>query len=131
MSLSTIIFAIVPFSLMFVIAVGMPFYRLSLMKKAGEKLVPLTKKSTILSYFSSGIAVVLMLLSVRVDFGRLNFVIPCCAVIGLFLTIRESTLYPVNGVYENLMIVGSDILFYKDMIGIMTEEDTRHTGNIS
>ena len=67
-----------------------------------------------------------MLLSVQVDFGRFNFVIPYCAVLGLFLTIRESTLYPVNGVYENLMIVGSEILRYQDIEKILTAEESTH-----
>ena len=122
----TILFIIIPFSLMLLIAVGMPFYRLNLMKKAGEKLLSLAKKSTKLSFFSAGIAILLMLLSVQVDFGRFNFVIPYCAVLGLFLTIRESTLYPVNGVYENLMIVGSEILRYQDIEKILTAEESTH-----
>ena len=67
-----------------------------------------------------------MLLSIKVDYGRLNFVIPYCAVLGLFVTIRESTLYPINGVYENLMIVGSDILYYENMVSILSEEESHH-----
>ena len=124
--LNTILFAIIPFSLMIAIAVGMPFYRLNLMKKAGKIIIPLSKKTPFIAYFSAGIAFLLMLLSVKVDFRRFNFIIPSCAVIGLYLSIRENSLYPVNGVYENLMIVGSDILFFKDMVAIMTEEESHH-----
>ena len=126
MSINTILFVIIPFVLMFATSVGMPFYKVSLIKKAGEKLIPLTKKSTLLSYFSAGIAIILMLLSIKVDYGRLNFVLPYCAVLGLFVTIRESTLYPINGVYENLMIVGSDILYYENMVSILSEEESHH-----
>ena len=126
MNLKTLIFVIIPCCLMIIIAIGMPFYRVSLMKKAGQKLVTLAKKSTKLSYFSSAIAVLLILLSIKFDFGRLNFVIPLCGVLGIFLTCRESAFYPVNGIYENLMVVGSDVMWYKDIEKILTEEEAHH-----
>ena len=110
-----IILTVVPFVLMAIICAGMPIYRQKLIKSAGEKLIPLTKKNPWLSYVCSGIAFLLTVLSVMIDFGRLNFVIPACAVLGMFLSTRESTFLPVNGVYENLLIVGSEILFYKDI----------------
>ena len=126
MSLKVIIFAIIPFCLMIIISVGMPFYRLSVMKKAGDKLLALAKKNPLSSYLTTGIAFVLMLLTVKLDFGRLNFVIPLCGVLGMFIATRESTFYPVNGIYENLMIVGSDIFWYKDIDRILTEEESTH-----
>ena len=126
MSLKVIIFAIIPFCLMIIISVGMPFYRLSVMKKAGDKLLALAKKNPLSSYLTTGIAFILMLLTVKLDFGRLNFVIPLCGVLGMFIATRESTFYPVNGIYENLMIVGSDIFWYKDIDRILTEEESTH-----
>ena len=126
MNLKVIIFAIIPFCLMIIISVGMPFYRISVMKKAGDKLLALAKKNPLLSYVTIGIALVLMLLTVKIDFGRLNFVLPLCGVLGIFIATRESTFYPVNGIYENLMIVGSDIFWYKDIDKILTEEESSH-----
>ena len=117
-----ILFTIIPFILMFAIAVGMPFYRLSILQKAGEKKLSLVKKSARLSYVTSAVAVVVMLLSIMFDFGRLNFIIPYCSVLGLFVSIRESNFLPVNGVYEKLLITGSDILFYDDIISLPLEE---------
>lgn len=126
MSLKTIIFAVIPFCLMIIISVGMPFYRISVMKKAGNKVLALAKKNPLSSYFTTGIAFILLLLTVKIDFGRLNFVIPLCGVLGIFIATRESTFYPVNGIYENLMIVGSDIFWYKDIEKILTEEESNH-----
>lgn len=126
MSLKTILFAIIPFCLMIIISVGMPFYRMSVMNKAGNKVLALAKKNPFSSYFTTGIAFILLLLSVKFDFGRLNFVIPLCGVLGIFIATRESAFYPVNGIYENLMIVGSDILWYKDIDKILTEEESNH-----
>ena len=117
-----ILFTIIPFALMFAIAVGMPFYRLKILMQAGEKKLSLVKKSARLSYIASALAVVVMLLSIMFDFGRLNFIIPYCSVLGLFLSIRESNFLPVNGVYEKLLITGSDILFYDDIISLPLEE---------
>ena len=117
MNLNLILFVILPFVLMLCICIGMPVYRKKLIKEAGEKLLSLAKKSTILSYFSAGIAVFLMFLSVKVNFGRFNFVIPYCAVLGLFLTLHSS--------YINIMIIIHIILllkhvgtYYEHMIGI-------------
>ncbi len=122
MNLNFILFVIIPFALMAVISLGMPFYKLKIMKMAGQKLLPLASKSSKLSFIASGLAIVLMFLSLKINFGRLNFVIPYCAVLGLFIAVRESTFIPVNGVYEKLLIVGSDILFYDDIMGFPLEE---------
>lgn len=126
MSLKVIIFAIIPCALMVIISVGMPFYKIKVMKEAGDKLLTLAKKNPFSAYFTSGIAYVLLLLTIKIDFGRLNFVIPMCGVLGIFIATRESTFYPVNGIYENLMIVGSDIFWYKDIDRILTEEESTH-----
>lgn len=126
MNLKTLIFVIIPCCLMIIISVGMPFYRISVMKKAGNKVLTLAKKNPFSSYFTAGIAYVLMLLTIKIDFGRLNFVIPMCGVLGIFIATRESTFYPVNGIYENIMIVGSDIFWYKDIDKILTEEESNH-----
>ena len=118
MNLNFILFVLIPFVLMLAITIGMPFYRIELMKKAGEKKLALVSKSARLSYITSAIAVILLILSILIDFGRMNFVIPYCAVLGFFVATRESTFLPVNGVYENLLIVGSEILLYKDILEI-------------
>ena len=73
-------------------------------------------------------AYVLLILSIMFDFGKMSFVIPYCAVLGLFITIKESTLLPVNGVYENLIISGTDIIKMKDLTGVETP-DTSITQN--
>ena len=119
-----ILFTIIPFVLMLAISVGMPFYRIKIMKDSGEKLVPLAKKSAKLSYITSAVAVILALLSVLIDFGKFDFVIPYCAVLGLFVAVRESTFLPVNGAYETLMVVGSLLIKYQDIETIPQEADT-------
>lgn len=126
MTLKTILFAIIPFCLMIIISVGMPFYRMNVMKKAGNKVLALAKKNPLTSYLTAGIAIILLLLTLKIDFGRLNFVIPLCGVLGIYISTRESAFYPVNGIYENLMIVGSDVFWYKDIDKILTEEESNH-----
>ena len=121
-----IIFTIIPFFLMAASILAFPYYRLKLMKNAGEKLLPLTKKSARLSYITSALAVVLTLLAIKFDFGKLNFVVPYCAVLGLIVATKESNFLPVNGVYENLMIVGSEILIYKDILSILSDSELSH-----
>ena len=119
-----IIFTIIPFLLMAISIFAFPIYRIKLMNTAGEKLVPLTKKYPWLSYVTSAVAVILTLLAVKFDFGKLNFVVPYCAVLGLIVATRESTFLPVNGVYENLMVVGSEILKYEDIISFAAESES-------
>ena len=119
MKIDLLFFIIIPFVLMAAISVGFPFYRVHVLKGAGEKILPLTKKSTKLSYIASAIALILMFLSIMMDFGKLNFVIPYCAVLGLFVAIKESTLLPVNGVYENMMINGSDVIRFSELTAVL------------
>ena len=115
MNLNFILFALIPFILMSIISIGMPFWRIRLMKEAGEKLLPLVRKRVKLQLFSIPLAYLLLILSNLINFGKLSFVIPYCAVLALFITIKESTLLPVNGLYENLIINGSTVLKYKDI----------------
>jgi hypothetical protein len=125
MNLSLIFFAIIPFALMAIICVGMPFWKVRLMKEAGEKILPLAKKKSKLQYIAIPTAYVLLILSILVDFGKLNFVIPYCAVMGLFIAIKESTLLPVNGVYENLLINGSEVIRFKEITSLPDSTDTQ------
>ena len=125
MNLNLIFFAIVPFVLMAIICVGMPFWKVRLMKEAGEKILPLAKKKSKLQYIAIPTAYVLLILSILVDFGKLNFVIPYCAVMGLFIAIKESTLLPVNGVYENLLINGSEVIRFKEITSLPDSTDTQ------
>ena len=50
--------------------------------------------------------------------------------LALYICTRESTLHPVNGVYENLLIVGSDVLTYTDIAGIPEVESSTTPENI-
>lgn len=125
-----ILFTIIPFVLMLAISIGLPFYRIKVMNNSGEKLIPLVKKSARLSYITSVVAVILALLSVLIDFGKFDFVIPYCAVLGLFVATRESTFLPVNGVYEKLLVVGSDLLKYEDIVSLPSEEEAPHLANV-
>ena len=130
MNLNFILFVLIPCILMLITCIAFPIYRNNLMKTAGSKLVPLTKKSARLSYIASATAVVLLLLSVKIDFGRLNFIIPYCAVLGFIVTTKESTFLPVNGAYENLLIVGSIIVKYKDVVDFKSEGTSENPSNI-
>lgn len=130
MNLNFILFVLIPFVLMLATCIALPVYRTSLMKNAGNKLVPLTKKSATLSYVASAVAVILLLLSIRVDFGRLNFIIPYCAVLGFFVTTKETTFLPINGAYENLLIVGSIIIKYQDIVDFKSEGTSENPSNI-
>ena len=124
MKLDFIFFAIIPFILMAIICVGMPFWKNQLMKEAGEKTLSLAKKKSKLQYIAIPTAYVLLILSILVDFGKMNFVIPYCAVLGLFIAIKESTLLPVNGVYEKLIINGSEIIRFTELTAVHEADGT-------
>ena len=130
MKLETVLFLIVPLVLMLTISVGMPVYRLQLMKKAGEKVIPLVQKKNKLTYLASVTAYLVLILSALIDFGKMNFVIPYCAVLAYYICIREGTFNPINGVYENLLIVGSDILKYDDIINLPESTDSNLSENV-
>ena len=121
MNLNFILFVLIPFLLMLAVSVWLPFWRNSVMKEAGEKILPTVIKKSKLTLIAVPVAFILLFLSMFFDFGRMNFVIPYCAVFGLFIAVKESTLLPVNGIYENLIINGSQILKYKDIADIVTE----------
>jgi hypothetical protein len=129
MKLDFIFFAIIPFVLMAIICVGMPFWKNQLMKEAGEKTMALAKKKSKLQLIAIPTAYVLLILSILVDFGRMNFVIPYCAVLGLFIAIKESTLLPVNGVYEKLIINGSEIIRFAEITSV-SEPDSTTADNV-
>ena len=113
---------------MLAISVIMPFWKNKLMTKTGEIIVPLAKRKSKLQMIAIPTAYVLLILSMLFDFGKMSFVIPYCAVLGLFITIKESTLLPVNGVYENLIISGTDIIKMEDLTGV-ENPDTSITQN--
>ena len=100
------------------------------MKKAGNKIISLVKKSNKLSYGAAVTAYAVLILSFLIDFGKMNFVIPYCAVLALYICTRESAFHPVNGVYENLLIVGSDVLKYDDIITIPEVTDSTLPENV-
>ena len=122
LNLNFILFTIIPFFLMLASSIWMPVWRAKVMKQAGEKILPLVKKKSKLNLLSIPLAVIILILSILFDFGKMNFVIPYCAVLGLFISERESTFLPVNGVYEKLVIAGSEIIFFKDIIQIFASE---------
>jgi hypothetical protein len=128
MQLKFILFAIIPGALMLAISFIMPFWKNKLMTKTGQIIVPLAKRKSKLQLIAIPTAYVLLILSILFDFGKMSFVIPYCAVLGLFITIKESTLLPVNGVYENLIISGTDIIKITDITGI-ENPDTSITQN--
>ena len=128
MQLKFIFFAIIPGLLMLAISVIMPFWKNKLMTKTGEIIVPLAKRKSKLQMIAIPTAYVLLILSIMFDFGKMSFVIPYCAVLGLFITIKESTLLPVNGVYEKLIISGTDIIKMEDLTGV-ENPDTSITQN--
>lgn len=118
MNLNFILFVLVPFILMLAISVALPFWRKKVMKEAGQKILTTVIKKSKLTLIAVPVAFILLFLSILIDFGKMNFVIPYCAVLGLFIALKENTLLPVNGVYENLIINGSIILKYKDIAGL-------------
>ena len=130
MQLKFIFFAIVPGLLMLAISVIMPFWKNKLMTKTGEIIVPLAKRKSKLQMIAIPTAYVLLILSIMFDFGKLSFVIPYCAVLGLFITIKESTLLPVNGVYEKLIISGTDIIKMQEVTGIQNPEENIHQNSL-
>ena len=129
MKLDFIFFAIIPFILMAAICVGMPFWKNQLMKEAGEKVLSLAKRKSKLQFIAIPTAYLLLILSILVDFGKMNFVIPYCAVLGLFVAIKESTLLPVNGLYERLMINGSEIIRFSELTAVF-EADQSQPDNV-
>ena len=118
MPLTQIFFLYVPLALMLLITVGMPFWKVQLMKKAGNKVMGLVKKRSIINWIAAILCYLLVILVVAFDFGRFNFIFPYCAVLALYITTRESTLKPINGLYENLLICGTDVLYLDDIISI-------------
>ena len=103
---------------MLAISVLMPFWKNKLMTKTGEIVVPLAKRKSKIQMIAIPTAYILLILSIMIDFGKFSFVIPYCAVLGLFITIKESTLLPVNGIYEKLIISGTDIIKREDVTGV-------------
>ena len=130
MQLKFIFFAIVPGVLMLAISVIMPFWKNKLMTKTGEIIVPLAKRKSKIQMIAIPTAYLLLILSIMFDFGKFSFVIPYCAVLGLFITIKESTLLPVNGVYENLIISGTDIIKMQDITGVQNPEESLHKNSL-
>ena len=115
MNLNFILFVLIPFVLMLAVSVGLPLWKNKIMKEAGQKILTTVTRKSKLTLISVPLAFLLLFLSVFFDFGKMNFVVPYCAVLGLFAAVKESTLLPVNGLYENLIINGSIIIKYKDV----------------
>ena len=122
MNLNMIFFVIIPAVLMLAISVILPFWRKNILNQAGEKILPLVRKKSKLSIIALPVAYVLLPLSILIDFGKMNFVIPYCAVLGLYIVLKEGSLLPVNGVYENLIICGSEVIKLSDITGIPTQD---------
>ena len=118
MPLTQIFFLYVPLALMLIISVGMPFWKVQLVKKAGNKVMSLVRKRSIINWAAAILCYLLVILVVAFDFGRFNFVFPYCAVLGLYITTRENTLKPINGLYEKVLISGTDVLYLDDIIKI-------------
>ena len=118
MNLNFILFVLIPFILMLAVSVGLPIWKNKIMKEAGQKILTTVIKKSKLTLVAVPVAFILLFLSILIDFGKMNFVIPYCAVLGLFIAIKESTLLPVNGVYENLIINGSIIVKYEDIASL-------------
>jgi len=130
MNYKALFFVIIPFILMLTITIGMPLYKLSIMKKTGDRIIPLVKNnSKLINYITYAVVYIMLILVFCFDFGKMNFVIPYCAVLGLFISTKETIFLPVNGVYKNLLIVGSEIIKYEDIIAI-PENDIAHADNI-
>ena len=130
MNINLILFVILPFVLILAISIGMPLYRKKLMKEAGKKILPLVKKGSALTIAAYVTAYVLFAFSLLVDFGKMNFVIPYCAVAGLFISTKEGTFRSVNGVYENLLISGTDIIKFDDIMRIPGKGESSHPDNV-
>ena len=118
MNLNFILFVLIPFILMLAASVGLPIWKNQIMKNTGEKIVTTVIKKSKLTLIAIPVAFILLFLSILIDFGKMNFVIPYCAVLGLFISLKESTLLPVNGVYENMIINGSTIIKYQDIASV-------------
>lgn len=115
---------------MLAISVIMPFWKNKLMTKTGDIIVPLAKRKSKIQIIAIPTAYVLLILSIMFDFGKFSFVIPYCAVLGLFITIKESTLLPVNGIYENLIISGTDIIKMQEVTGVQNPEENIHQNSL-
>ncbi len=115
MNYNAIFFLIIPFLLMAVISVGMPFYRVKILREAGKLLIPLVRSGKARTIITYAIAYILLILSFLIDFGKMNFVLPYCAVLGLYISTKDGSFRSINGAYENLLINGTDIIRYKDI----------------
>lgn len=131
MNLNFILFVLVPFILMLAISVALPFWRKKVMKEAGQKILTTVIKKSKLTLIAVPVAFILLFLSILIDFGKMNFVIPYCAVLGLFAAVKDSTLLPVNGLYENLIINGSTIIKYEDIASLSTNSAAQNTITIT
>ena len=131
MNLNFILFVLIPFILMLAISLALPFWRKKVMKEAGQKILTTVTRKSKLTLISVPLAFLLLFLSVFFDFGKMNFVVPYCAVLGLFAAVKESTLLPVNGVYENLIINGSTIIKYKDISALAPSSEVANVITIT
>ncbi len=131
MNLNFILFVLIPFILMLATSVGLPIWKNKIMKEAGPKILTTVIKKSKLTLVAVPVAFILLFLSILIDFGKMNFVIPYCAVLGLFIAIKESTLLPVNGLYENLIINGSTIIKYEDIASLAPNSAAQNTITIT
>ena len=127
MNLNFFFFVLIPFILMLAVSVCLPIWKNKIMKEAGPKILTTVIKKSKLTLVAVPVAFILLFLSVLIDFGKMNFVIPYCAVLGLFIAIKESTLLPVNGLYETMIINGSTIIKYEDISSLTSNTAAPNT----
>ena len=131
MNLNFFFFVLIPFILMLAVSVCLPIWKNKIMKEAGPKILTTVIKKSKLTLVAVPVAFILLFLSVLIDFGKMNFVIPYCAVLGLFIAIKESTLLPVNGLYETMIINGSTIIKYEDISSLAPNSAAQNTITIT
>ena len=131
MNLNFILFVLIPFVLMLAVSVGLPLWKNKIIKEAGQKILTTVTRKSKLTLISVPLAFLLLFLSTFFDFGKMNFVVPYCAVLGLFAAVKESTLLPVNGLYENLIINGSTIIKYEDIASLAPNSAAQNTITIT
>lgn len=94
----------------------LPRYTKKILTTAGKLLLSFNKKTDVKYY---GVLIFSFLLVFLMYFQQTTLytvIINACAVLGLFIVCKESTLKKCYGVYENMIIVNSTFVEYSDII---------------
>lgn len=113
----SIIFVISGYILYLIITVGMPWHQKNILKNAGNciySFARLNKARTVLIYVFSFLLIGLVSLNFFSLFAKI--ILELCAILGLYISLRENCFVKVAGIYENGIICSEGYFTFDDII---------------